>query len=72
MSKTDHFEFWVRFGCGVVFGAFISIRVFLDLLPHPVAFIPLAAGLVLACGLGAAKYGDRFWHAILSRWRLWG
>lgn len=69
---TDRFEFWVRFVCGAFFGAFISLRVLLDLFPHPVSPIALAAGLAVGCGLGAAKYGDRFWYAILQRWWLWG
>jgi hypothetical protein len=27
--------------------------------------------LATASGLGAARYGDRLWYNILTRWYLW-
>jgi len=65
---TDRFEFWVRFVCGALFGALISARLYFALYERPTTLTLIAAGLVLGCGLGAARYGDQFWRSVLGRW----
>lgn len=72
VPKTDRLEFWVRFVCGSLLGFFVSFRLFLyafDRLTIPAAL--MMAGVVLGCGLGAARYGDKFWYSILRYWWFW-
>jgi hypothetical protein len=69
---TDRFEFWVRFVCGALLGAVTGLRLFLSFFEHPAILMVVTGSLVLGCGFGAARYGDRFWHSILQRWWLWG
>jgi hypothetical protein len=72
LSKTDRLEFWVRFVCGSFLGLFVSFRLILyafDRLTIPAAIT--VASVVLGCGFGAARYGDKFWHSILKYWWLW-
>ncbi len=68
---TDRLEFWMRFGCGALAGAFMSISLVLNMYDQPTVLAVSAAGLILAFGFGAAKYGDRFWSKILEYGWLW-
>jgi len=67
LPMADRFGFWVRFVCGAILGAFIALRLFLIFFEYSAFLLLVAGGLILACGFGAAKYGDRFWHAIFDR-----
>jgi hypothetical protein len=60
--KTDRLEFWVRFVCGAVFGAFVSFRLSLDSFEHPAILVLLIVGVMLGFGFAAARYGDKFWQ----------
>ncbi len=53
-TPPDLFGFGVRFGCGAIFGVFLAAAFFLFDVGYMV-------GAGLACGLGAAVLGDRFW-----------
>jgi curved DNA-binding protein CbpA len=68
---TDRLEFWVRFVCGALFGAFVSIRLVLDFYERPTVLILGMVGVTLGFGFAAARYGDRFWYSIFRRWWLW-
>ncbi|MFZ0540428.1 MAG: J domain-containing protein [Candidatus Sulfotelmatobacter sp.] len=68
----DKLEFWVRFVCGSILGIFVSVGVALrtnlfSADTPPIAVLSLAIAIVLACGFGAARGGDRFWYAIFGR-----
>ena len=75
IPNTDRIEFWVRFACGAFVGVFAVVDLFLSIMPdsveHPVIAGLAALGIVVAFGLGAARYGDKFWYAIFRRWWLW-
>jgi uncharacterized membrane protein YoaK (UPF0700 family) len=66
-QKIGRFEFWLRFICGAILGVFVSVRLFFILFDQPVLLLVIAGVLILACGFGAAKYGDRFWRALFDR-----
>ena len=68
---TDRFEFWLRFVCGAFWGVVVGWRFFFALFEQPTLLAVVLGGLIGGCGFGAARYGDRFWHAILGRWRQW-
>lgn len=74
IPKTDRLEFWVRFVCGGFFGVFVILDM-LDSLPdsfYPSGVLALAAtGLIFGCAFAAARFGDKFWHAIFRHWWLW-
>jgi curved DNA-binding protein CbpA len=57
--KTDRLEFWVRFVCGAVFGAFVSFRLVLDFFEHPAILVLGIVGVMLGFGFAAARYGDK-------------
>jgi hypothetical protein len=68
----DKLEFWVRFVCGSTLGIIVSVGIALrtnlfsaDTPPIPVLCVAIV--IVLACGFGAARGGDRFWYAIFGR-----
>jgi hypothetical protein len=69
---ADALEFWVRFVCGVLAGAFIGfmlwLRWFYTFGPYGWIGIPAVA---LVCGLVAGWWGDRFWHLVLRILELW-
>ena len=71
LPVTDRLEFWVRFVCGALLGAFLSLKILIfALLDDPKIFVACAIGLIIACGYGAARYGDEFWSEVLARgWR---
>lgn len=67
----DKLEFWVRFFCGSLLGIFVGVGIALrtnlfsaDTPPIPVLCVAMV--IVLACGFGAARGGDRFWYAIFG------
>jgi hypothetical protein len=68
-SSTDRFGFWVRFVCGALFGAFLSLRGAF-LYNGSSAILMVIAG-ALICGFGAAKCGDSFWERTLGSWPWW-
>jgi hypothetical protein len=62
-GKIDWFQFWVRFACGALFGLLMAIRPVLYWYhENLVVLVPVALGVVLLCGLSAARYGDKFWY----------
>jgi hypothetical protein len=65
--RPDRLVNWLRFVCGAILGLFADVRLYFTIFDRPVLFFILAVGLVLVCGLGAAKYGDRFWSALFDR-----
>jgi len=71
LVAMDQLEFWVRFVCGSILGIFISAgfvlrtNVFFSEL-SPALVVCVAVAIVLACGFGAARGGDRFWYAIFG------
>ena len=68
LPSLDRIEFVVRFTCGALLGVFIALRFFLFyFFLHPLILLPVTVFLILCCGFGAARYGDRFWHAIFDR-----
>jgi len=75
LQKTDRLEFWVRFACGALAGMFVCLDLVISALPEsPPSLSILALGalvVILGFGLGAARYGDKFWYSIFRRWWLW-
>jgi hypothetical protein len=69
--KTDRLEFWVRFVCGALFGALVSIRLVLDLFDQPAVLVMSIVAAVLGFGFAAARYGDKFWYSIFRHWWFW-
>ena len=65
---TDRFEFWVRFVCGALLGAFVSFRLVIDLFDYPKILLVAVPTLIVLTGLGVARYGDRFWLRVLAYW----
>lgn len=71
LVAMDRLEFWVRFICGSILRIFISagfaLRTnvfFAELSPSLVVCVAIV--IVLACGFGAARGGDKFWYAIFG------
>ena len=69
----DWFVFWVRFICGLLFGAFIGgllwLRYFYrDLGEFAWVTIPAAA---LICAFAAARGGDNFWAKLRFLRAFW-
>lgn len=71
LPKTDRLEFWVRFACGALFGALVSIRLVLELFDRPAVLLTGIAAAILGFGFAAARYGDKFWYAIFRHWWFW-
>jgi hypothetical protein len=77
LPKTDWLEFWIRFVCGALFGALISVRFFLSRYflfsdEQPAILILGIIGIILGSGFAAARSGDEFWHSQFRRWWMWG
>ncbi|MDM0076352.1 hypothetical protein QTH90_18225 [Variovorax sp. J2P1-59] len=65
--KPDAFEMRVRFICGALFGLVVGVGLCVSLWPLGVLGLSaLVALAVVGCGLGAARFGDRFWARV--RW----
>lgn len=66
--KIDKLELWIRFICGALLGLVLGLTLILDRFEGSIHF---AFGGVIAISLIfavlAARYGDRFWYAVL-RW----
>lgn len=69
--KTDWIEYAIRFVCGGVLGALLSVRWFLIYYSDPATAISMAVVVVLVFGMVAARYGDRFWHSFFRTWWMW-
>lgn len=69
----DWLEFWIRFGCSVVFFGFL----FALLLLRFVDMTGLSLGITIwiastvGVGLYAARVGDEAWHRIIEVLRWW-
>jgi len=68
----DKLEFWVRFVCGamlgILFSVGIALRANLFSAETPSTLVVcVATVVVLGCGFGAARGGDKFWYAIFGR-----
>jgi DnaJ domain len=68
--KVDWVEFWVRFVFGAVWGFLLSFRLLVLHYYNFYVLLGIACAMVF-CGLGAAKLGDKFWHAQFGRWWMW-
>jgi len=71
LPVTDRVEFWVRFGCGALLGAFMSINLVLIAYDEPKLLIAGAGTLIVVCALATARFGDRFWSLVLEYGWLW-
>jgi len=69
--KTDRIEFWVRFVCGALLGAFLSIRFALEYFERPALLALGITASIVGLGFLAARHGDKFWHSIFRYWWLW-
>ena len=63
---ADYVGLWVRFICGALLGTLMSLNLGLYFVGHPVVLIAGGGGLILGCGWGAAKYGDKIWYELLG------
>lgn len=61
-KKLDRLQFFVRFGCGFLFGIVLVLS--LGLIESLAEFLVLSLIIGLILGLLAAKYGDRFWQCL--------
>jgi hypothetical protein len=63
----DAFEMKVRFGCGALLGLVVGLGMCAALSPLSTLGACMLVGIaVVACGIGATCFGDRFWANI--RW----
>jgi hypothetical protein len=68
--KPDLFVFCLRFVCGAILGALLSLRLFffrVGLFESTISVVLVTAVLVLGCGFGAAICGDNFWYDFFGR-----
>ena len=76
-ENADRIEYWVRFLSGCVAGVFLSLdvaAVFFDAEVFTSRWKQMAllfSAVMLLCGWGAARYGDKFWHTIFRRRWFW-
>jgi hypothetical protein len=68
LPMTDRFEFWVRFAFGAVVGALWCFRLFIEFFDYPKTLAVAIPSVVVLCGLGAARYGDKVWLKIFRWW----
>lgn len=69
--KTDWIEYTIRFICGGMLGALLSVRWFLYYYNQLSTMISFAIVTILLFGFFAARYGDRFWHSFFRSWWMW-
>lgn len=65
--RPDRIEFWVRFTCGALLGAFVGFGAFLSHWSSgsgAVTALALISGVCVISGLCAARFGDRFWYTV--------
>ncbi len=67
---ADWLEFWVRFVCGALLGAFLGIAVMQSETSAEHVWVAVLAGGVV-CGLAAAWFGDRFWFSLAYLFSFW-
>jgi hypothetical protein len=71
-NEPDPLEKKIRFGCGFIFGLAVGGAEFARSTYESVGLIAAITVIAaLACGFIALKYGDRFWHWMIERWRWW-
>lgn len=68
---THRLEFWVRFAFGALLGLIIGLRLLLVCFERPRVPTVIATCLVIACGLAAARWGDKFWQKVFTWCWLW-
>jgi hypothetical protein len=65
--KADAFELQLRFACGALLGLVVGLGMCVRLWPlGAFGACMLVATTVVACGVCAARYGDKFWAQL--RW----
>jgi curved DNA-binding protein CbpA len=69
--NTYRIEFWVRFACGALLGAFVSLDLVLNFTESSAVLVWGITCLTLGFGFASARYGDKFWYLVLRRWWLW-
>jgi curved DNA-binding protein CbpA len=69
--NTSRVEFWVRFVCGALFGAIVSLDLLLKFTESSAGVVFGMVVLILGFAFASARYGDKFWYSILRRWWLW-
>ncbi len=68
--EVDPLEVKIRLVCGVLLGVFIGFGAALRLNPtKPIWFALILLVAVVGCAWGAVRQGDRFWIAVLGRFR---
>jgi hypothetical protein len=66
-NEPDEAEMAIRFGCGAIFGVFVSILTAFRLAFESLdAIVAIALAVALACGLLAVRYGEAFWYSFLK------
>lgn len=76
--NADRIEYWVRFVLGAAAGLFATLQLvfgFWGIQRSTSTWTESILGalaITLAFGVGAARYGDKFWHWMLRLWWLWG
>jgi curved DNA-binding protein CbpA len=69
--NTSRLEFWVRFVCGALFGAIVSLDLLLNFSEFSAGVVFSMVSLILGFAIASARFGDKFWYSILRRWWLW-
>jgi len=63
-------EYAVRIVCGAISGVFVGFTLALEA-RRGIEILITAAVCAVAFAVGAVKYGDRFWRALLRVWWRW-
>jgi DnaJ-class molecular chaperone len=66
--RPDRIEFWVRFVCGAIFGAFMGVGTFLthwNSTSGGGTVLALISAVALVSALCSARFGDRYWHGVV-------
>jgi len=69
--QPDKEEKIIRFVCGGIAGAVLNTIAWFHSGFGVEIFLLTASLAVLACGMAAVYYGDRFWHGLLGIFRCW-
>ena len=67
LPSLDRIEFVVRFTCRGLLGLLVACRFFFFLYHRPFLNLGVTSVLILCCGLGTVRYGDRFWEEFFGR-----
>ncbi len=68
---TGPHDFWVHFWCGLVFGAFLGVWIFGEVLDSAWALGASTVAFALVTAYSCGRWGDRAWHWIISDLIWW-